>query len=82
MVGRIFSAVGKPVRLLHLPQWLFVLAVNITRLIRPGAGLHGEMVRRQRLDLVFDDRQARGLLGYNPRPFRPVATDFLLPGIG
>jgi len=82
MVSRVFSALGKPVRLLHLPEWLFVLAVNITRLIRPGAGLHGEMVRRQRLDLVFDDRQARGLLGYKPRPFQPVAGDFLLPGIG
>jgi len=82
MVSRIFSALGKPLRLLHLPQWLFVLAVNISRLIRPRAGLHGEMVRRQRLDLVFDDRQARGLLGYKPRPFQPVAGDFLLPRIG
>jgi nucleoside-diphosphate-sugar epimerase len=82
MVSRIFSAMDKPVRLLHLPQWLFVLVVNIIKVIRPGAGLHGEMVRRQCLDLVFDDRQARSLLGYKPRSFQPVAADFLPPPIG
>lgn len=81
MVGRIFSALGKPVRLLHLPQWLFVLVVNITKVIRPGTGVNSEMVRRQRLDLVFDDRQARGLLDYKPRQFQPVAGDFLLPDV-
>jgi nucleoside-diphosphate-sugar epimerase len=81
MVSRIFSTLGKPVRLLHLPQWLFVLVVNITRVIRPGTGVNSEMVRRQRLDLVFDDRQARGLLDYKPRPFQPVAGDFLLPDV-
>jgi len=79
MVSRIFAATGKPARLLHMPEWLFVLAVNVAGLVRPGAGLNAEMVRRQRRDLVFDDREARELLAYDPRPFRPALADFSLP---
>lgn len=79
MICKIFAALGKPVRLLRLPQWLFVLLVNLANTMRPNAGTNSEMVRRQRLDLVFDDRQGRELLNYNPRPFAPVAQDFSLP---
>lgn len=75
MVGGIFAALNKPVRLLRLPQWLFILLVNI----RPGGDINSEMVRRQCDDLVFDDRQARELLAYNPRPFEPAGSDFSLP---
>lgn len=80
MVRRIFEAFGKPARLLRLPQPLFVLLINIAKILKPAGGINSEMVRRQRLDLVFDDRQARRLLDYNPRPFAPVARDFSLPG--
>ena len=79
MVRKIFEALGKPVRLLHLPQSLFVLLVNIASNLKSMGGINSEMVRRQRLDLVFEDRQARQLLDYNPRPFAPVARDFSLP---
>lgn len=79
MVGRIFAAMGKPARLLHLPEWLFVMAVSIAGRLMPGSGLNGEMVRRQRHDLVFDDSEARRLLAYKPRPFRPALKDFSLP---
>jgi nucleoside-diphosphate-sugar epimerase len=79
MVSKIFVAVGKPVRLLHLPQWLFALLADVVNTIKPTAGINSEMVRRQRLDLVFEDRQARELLNYNPRPFAPLAKDFSLP---
>jgi len=75
MVGRIFTALGKSARLLRLPQWLFILLVKL----RPGSDINSEMVRRQGNDLVFDDRQARELLGYSPRPFEPSEKDFLLP---
>ena len=75
MVGHIFRALGKPVRLLRLPQWLFILLVKI----RPGSDINSEMVRRQGDDLVFDDRQARELLDYSPRPFEPSEKDFMLP---
>lgn len=79
MVSKIFCAVGKPVRLLHLPQWLFTLLADIVNLVKPTGGINSEMVRRQGLDLVFEDRQARELLNYDPRPFAPVAKDFSLP---
>ena len=79
MVSKIFNAVGKPVRLLHLPQWLFTLLADIVSIVKPDGGINSEMVRRQRLDLVFEDRQAREFLNYDPRPFAPVAQDFSLP---
>jgi len=79
MVSRIFAAMGKPARLLRLPEWLFVAAVSIAGLVRPGSGLNGEMVRRQRHDLVFDDHEARALLAHDPRPFKPAKADFSLP---
>jgi len=79
MVSKIFEALDKPVRLLHLPQPLFVLLVNIASNFKSMGGINSEMVKRQRLDLVFDDRQARQLLDYNPRPFTPVTRDFSLP---
>lgn len=78
MVSRIFAALGKPVRLLRLPQWLFILLVKL----RPGLDINSEMVRRQGDDLVFDDRQARELLDYSPRPFEPSEKDFRLPEFG
>lgn len=79
MVCRIFSALDKPARLLHLPQWLFVLLVSLSRAFNPALGINSEMVRRQAIDLVFDDRQARELLAYKPRPFAPSAKDFTVP---
>lgn len=81
IVCNIFDVFGKPARLLRLPQWLFVLLVKIVGALKLGGGINSEMVRRQRLDLVFDDRQARQLLDYNPRPFAPLARDFSPPGI-
>ena len=81
MVTRIFTALGKPARLIRLPQWLLVFLANFANTFNTGGGVNSEMVRRQQLDLVFDDRQARELLGYDPRPFAPVEGDFSLPRI-
>ncbi len=79
MVSRIFTAMGKPSRLVRLPQWLFVLLVRFAATTKIGEGTNTEMVKRQAVDLVFDDQQARMLLDYNPRPFAPVSDDFCLP---
>jgi len=79
MVGRIFMALRKPVRLVRLPEWLFMLLLGIAKLFGVGGGINSEMVKRQGLDLVFDDKQARDLLNYKPRPFAPVEEDFSLP---
>jgi nucleoside-diphosphate-sugar epimerase len=79
MVSKIFVTLGKPVRLLRLPQWLFVLLADLVSTFKAAGGINSEMVKRQHLDLVFDDRQARELLDYQPRIFAPVARDFHMP---
>jgi nucleoside-diphosphate-sugar epimerase len=79
MVTNIFMMLGKPVRLVRLPEWLFVLLVQLANTFKIAGGINSEMVRRQKLDLIFDDRQARELLNYDPRPFAPVVEDFSLP---
>lgn len=81
MVTRTFSAVGKPARLLRLPEWFFVLMARAAGLFRADSELNAEMVRRQAVDLVFEDEIARELLDYDPRPFNPKEADFLLPGL-
>jgi len=79
MVTRIFTAMDQPARLLRVPQWLFILLVNILAVFRPAMGINSEMVRRQTVDLVFDNRQAMELIGYKPRPFEPTKKDFVMP---
>lgn len=82
MVSRIFPAVGKPERILRLPQWLFVMLVKLVKIFASGGSVNEEMVRRQLIDLVFDDSQAKALLGYDSRPFIPQEEDFSLPLFG
>ena len=79
MSARIFVAMGRPVRLLHLPEWLFLLLLGIANIFNTDSGINREMVKRQGVDLVFNDQQARDLLNYNPRPFGPEEKDFSLP---
>lgn len=79
MVARIFTALGKPVWLLRLPEWLFVFLIELANRLKKDGGINAEMVRRQQLDLVFEDRQAHELLGFNPRSFNPGVGDFSLP---
>ena len=79
MVKRIFIAMEKPAKLIRLPEWLFVLLARFAGVSKISKGINIEMVKRQRLDLVFDDQQARELLNYNPRPFAPTKEDFSLP---
>ena len=80
MVRRVFVALGKTERLVHLPQWLFVLLAGFISALKPGLKINTEMVKRQKTDLVFDDGPARQLLAYEPRAFTPSESDFRLPG--
>lgn len=79
MTRRVFAAMGKPARLISIPQWLFIFLLGLAGKIKRDFDLNPEMIRRQRVDLVFDDQQARDLLGYSPRDFRPGKADFSLP---
>lgn len=79
MVERIFHGQGKPVRILSLPPWGLVAAARLCRVIPGLRGPHPEMVRREAVDLVFDDALPREALGYRPRAFAPGPADFSLP---
>ena len=79
MLKGIFKALDKKPRLVHLPQWLFILIISLVRAVKKGQGLNSEMVRRQQVDLVFDDQPARDLLDYDPRPYSPDESDFSMP---
>ncbi|HSM68402.1 MAG TPA: hypothetical protein VK830_01720 [Xanthomonadales bacterium] len=79
MVEHIFHGLGKPVRILALPPWSLVAAARLCRLIPGLSGPRPEMVRRQAVDLVFDDSLPREALGYRPRAFAPGPADFSLP---
>ncbi|NND45785.1 MAG: NAD-dependent dehydratase [Xanthomonadales bacterium] len=79
MVARVVEALDKPVRLVRLPTWMFAFAVRVAGVMPGLRGLNPEMVRRQALDMVFDDTLARTSLAYRPRPFQPTRADFLPP---
>jgi nucleoside-diphosphate-sugar epimerase len=67
------------VRAVNLPPGLFILAVRLASLLPAYRGLNAEMVRRQVSDLLFDDSPLREALGFDPRPFQPLAEDFEIP---
>jgi uncharacterized protein YbjT (DUF2867 family) len=79
MVTRIFTAMKKPPRLMRLPQWIFTLAVKLAGIFGMIKGTNTEMVKRQKVDLTFDNQKARECLNYWPRKFTPGKKDFLLP---
>jgi nucleoside-diphosphate-sugar epimerase len=79
MVNSIFDALQKPARLARMPEWILVPLVNALAKTGFASGLNSAMVKRQLIDLVFDDSEARQLLNYNPRPFAPTGDDFNLP---
>lgn len=79
MVTRIFTAMEKPPRLLCLPQWIFTSVVWLAGIFGMIKGTNTEMVKRQKIDLTFDDQNARECVDYSPRKFTPGKKDFLLP---
>ena len=79
MASRTAGAVSEKSRLLSLPPGLMMLAVPLLSRVGPWRGLNAEMVRRQSMDLVFDDSALRKALGYDPRPFKPTPEDFEVP---
>jgi len=81
MVSSIFTAFDKSIRLLRLPGWVIFPLLKLWGVFANDSEINPEMVKRQLVDLVYDDRMARDLLDYNPRPFRPTRDDFYLPDI-
>lgn len=67
------------VRAVRLPTGLLLAATGLASLFPAFRGVNTEMVRRQAVDLVFDDSPLRSALSYAPRAFKPVAADFEIP---
>jgi uncharacterized protein YbjT (DUF2867 family) len=79
MAELIFDALDRPRRIISLAPRLMVALVALVRFLPRLRGVNTQMVRRQNIDLVFDDSVLKKLLEYQPRPFRPSARDFSIP---
>ena len=75
MVDRIFSALGRPVRLLPVPLFAFRFAVAILRLVPRYRNWSSAMAERMNRDLVFDHFEATRDFGFEPRAFVLSAED-------
>lgn len=75
MVARVFSALGRPVRLFTVPLLFFRLAVAMLRCLPRYRHWSAAMVERMNMDLVFDHAEAACDLGFKPRGFVLTAED-------
>jgi nucleoside-diphosphate-sugar epimerase len=79
MVEAIFNGLGKPVRIISVPRRMFTALAYISRVIPKLRGVRPEMIRREGVDLVFDDTTPREVLNYRPRIFAPGLAEFSRP---
>lgn len=77
MVVRVFAAVGKPIRLISVPLWLFRVSILLLRILPRYQRWTVSMATRMSRDQVFDLGEAERDLSYRPRPFAPRADDVL-----
>ncbi len=71
MVERIFQAMGKPVRIVNVPLFLFRWGIVVARLIPHCRYLTTDMACRIMKDMAFSHRAASEDFGYDPRAFNP-----------
>ncbi len=69
MVARIFTALGRPVRALTVPLWVFRACILFLRQFPRYRHWTVSMAMRMSLDLVFDYGDAERDLSYTPRSF-------------
>ncbi len=79
MVRRVFQALDRPPRFLPISPKLLAPALEALSRMGVAGGVNGEMVRRQAVNLVFDDQALRTSLHLAPRRFSPTAQDFMQP---
>ena len=75
MINRLFTALGRRPRLIHVPLEFFRLTAAMLRLFPRYRHLTSQMAERMNTDLVFDHADARHDLNFQPRPFRPGPED-------
>lgn len=79
MIRRVFTALDRKPRFITLPPGVLAGLLSLARRLHLSQGLGPEMVHRQAVNLVFDDREAREVLGLRPRRFHPGPDSFELP---
>ncbi|AZS82277.1 NAD(P)-dependent oxidoreductase [Achromobacter sp. MY14] len=75
MVARIFEALGRPVRMIAIPLFMFRIAVCLARVLPRFRKWSPAMAERMNRDMVFDYTAARQDLGFRPRPFHLSPND-------
>jgi len=75
MVIRVFHALGKRPRLIHVPLWMFKVMLAIVRILPRYKHWSSAMAERMNQDLVFDHSYAERDLGFKPRAFYLEARD-------
>lgn len=75
MVGRIFAALGRAVRVVTVPLWAFRLAVAMLRRLPRYRHWSAAMAERMNRNLVFDHAEAARDFGFKPRGFALTAKD-------
>lgn len=69
MVARVFTALGRPVRLVTVPLWAFRLAVAMLQCLPRYRHWSVAMAERMNRDLVFSHDEATRDFRFNPRTF-------------
>ena len=72
MVDRIFHALRRLPRIIHLPAPMYKLAITMIKCLSSRyAFVQTSMVDRMNMDMVFDHADATNDFGYDPRSFQP-----------
>lgn len=75
MVTRVFAAIGRPPRLMHVPLSAFRVAVALLRRLPRYRHWSAAMAERMNRDLIFDHSAATRDLAFAPRGFAPGKKD-------
>lgn len=75
MVRRVFGAMGKKPRYLHIPRSVFQVAVALSRLFPRFREISVGMAERMNQDLIFDHGDAVRDFNFNPGPFHLHSGD-------
>ena len=71
MVSRIFTSLGRPPRLVHVPLWFFRLGIALLHCLPRYRHWTAAMAERMNQDLCFDHTEASRDFGYLPKAFEP-----------
>ena len=71
MVEKIFHSLGRPVRLVTVPAWVYYWSIRALRFTSAKYNLTPEMATRMNVDLCFPHVEATRDFGFAPRLFTP-----------